>query len=90
MKTIPKKILPRYFEAVDRGEKTFELRKDEDDIQPGDVLELQEWNGVKYTGRTATFRVGFVLRDGAAYGLMDGFCAISLLPKKMEGVSDGQ
>ena len=35
-----KKILPQYFEAVSGFRKTFELRKDEDDIQVGDYLDL--------------------------------------------------
>ena len=45
MKTVEKKILPEYYKAVCKGIKTFELRKDEDDIQSGDRLDLREWNG---------------------------------------------
>lgn len=36
MKIVRKKILPQYFQPVIAGEKNFELRKDEDDIQPGE------------------------------------------------------
>lgn len=86
MKFIHKKILPKYFEAVDTGQKTFEVRKDEDDIQPGDTLILHEWNGTVYTGRECERKVGFVLRDCSAYGLMDGFCVIALIP--MEETED--
>ena len=35
---IQKKILPEYFKAVCDRTKTFELRKDEDNIQVGDIL----------------------------------------------------
>ena len=34
MKSIEKKILPKYFRAVRKEEKNFELRKDEDNVQP--------------------------------------------------------
>ena len=43
MKSIEKKIHPKYFRAVRKDEKNFELRKDEDNAQPGDVLILMEW-----------------------------------------------
>ena len=45
MKEVTKKILPKYFKEVYAGNKTFELRKDEDDIQAGDRLYLKEWKG---------------------------------------------
>ena len=48
MKTVEKKILPKYFQAVREEKKNFELRKDEDDVQPGDVLILLA--GQKYAG----------------------------------------
>ena len=73
---IEKKILPEYFEAVASGQKTFELRKDEDDIQVGDFLVLCEWTGDHYTGRVINADVTYVLRDVPEYGLMDGYCII--------------
>lgn len=77
-KTIGKKILPEYFKAVVSGQKPFELRKDEDNIQPGDVLALYEWNpdSKSYTGRMVEKRVSYVLRKCPKYGLMDGYCII--------------
>lgn len=42
MSIIRKKILPEYFEAVQENRKKFELRKDEDNIQVGDELILEE------------------------------------------------
>lgn len=48
-KIVEKKILPEYFNAVINGEKTFEIRKDEDNLQKGDALILREWDGEKYT-----------------------------------------
>lgn len=78
MKNIKKKILPEYFKDVVSGAKTFELRKDEDDIQVGDTLDLVEWTGEKYTGRNIRCIVTYVLRNCPKYGLMDGFCIIGI------------
>lgn len=77
MKQVKKKILPQYFKDVCSGKKNFELRKDEDDIQVGDILTLEEW--VPETGKTGycTNRtVSYVLRNVPEYGLMDGYCII--------------
>lgn len=75
MKIVRKKILPQYFQSVMAGEKNFELRKDEDDIQPGDLLILQEWDG-SYTGQEVRCRVRYVLREASEYGLKEGYCII--------------
>ena len=75
---IKKEIFPEYFEAVRDGRKTFELRKDEDNIQVGDLLILREWDGEKFTGRAIHADVMYVLRDVPQYGLMDGYCIIGI------------
>lgn len=69
-KIVEKKILPEYFIAVIRGEKKFEIRKDEDNLQKGDELTLREWDGEKYTGRETSRRISYILRDVPKYGLM--------------------
>ena len=75
MKTIEKKILPKYYAAVCSSRKNFELRKDEDDVQNGDVLVLREWDG-EYTGHRVKREVTYVLRDVPEYGLEEGYCII--------------
>ena len=75
MKTVRKKILPKYFDAVQGYRKNFELRKDEDNIQVGDELILEEWNG-EYTGNYTWRKVTYVLRNVPEYGLKDGYCII--------------
>ena len=67
MKSIEKKILPKYFRAV---------RKEEKNLQPGDVLILMEWENGEYTGRTEVRRIRYVLRNVPEYGLMPGYCII--------------
>lgn len=77
MKQVRKKILPQYLEEVWRGNKNFELRKDEDDIQVGDELILEEWDeATGYTGTEAKRTVTYVLRNVPEYGLMNGYCII--------------
>lgn len=77
MKTVCKKILPEYFDAVEDGRKNFEIRKDEDGFVVGDYVRLKEWddnNG--YTGRSLERRITYILRDAEQYGLMPGYCIL--------------
>ena len=67
------KILPEYFNEVIHDSKKFEIRKDEDDLQIGDVVILKEWDGEKYTGRATGQNIVYVLRDVPEYGLMPGY-----------------
>ena len=71
---IAKKILPEYFEEVIKGNKRFEIRKDEDNIKAGDIVILKEWNGTEYTGREVNYRVTYVFRDVPEYGLQERYC----------------
>lgn len=80
MKVIIKKIRPIFYDEILRGNKTFELRK-EDDVQyeEGDILILKEIEPTiidYYTGRFAISRIGFVLRHFE--GLADDYAIISL------------
>lgn len=80
-KTVTKKILPNDFRDVLDGYKTFELRKDENDIQPGDTLILKEWNPAEksFTGLQVEKQVSYVLRKCPEYGLMYGYCIIGFV-----------
>lgn len=60
MKTIEKKVLPEYFEAISAGTKKYELRLNDFEISEGDELFLREWDGKKYTGREITKKVTYV------------------------------
>ena len=76
MKVVKKKIMPEYFKAVRARKKNFELRVDEDDIQVGDLVILEEWDGKVYTGSAVVKRVKYVLRNRPEFGLMKGYCII--------------
>ena len=70
------KILPKYYDAVISNIKHFELRKDDRDYQVGDFVVLKEWENGEYTGRDTRFKIEYILRDCAEYGLMDGYCIL--------------
>lgn len=78
MSRIYKKILPQYFKEVCSGNKDFELRKDDDNVQVGDRLILNEYDGINYTGQYIEREVKYVLRNCEKYGLMNGYCIIGL------------
>ena len=86
------KTWPVYFDAVKRGEKTFEGRKNDRGFQKGDIVILQRtyeddiWhvemdyvNGLR-AKHELRFRIGFVLQGGQ-FGIEPGYCVFSLLPE---------
>ena len=67
-----------YYQAVERGEKKFELRKNDRDFKKYDMLYLEEVvNGVKTGRRLPPVEVQYVLKDCAKYGLCDGYCILN-------------
>lgn len=61
---VEKKTWPEYFEKIQSGEKTFDLRLADFECKPGDTLVLREWDPVKkeYTGRVLEKEIGYVLK----------------------------
>ena len=57
------KILPEYFNAILRGEKTFEIRFNDRDFRVHDLLRLKEYSEGKYTGREITAEVTYLIDD---------------------------
>lgn len=78
------KILPQYFRDVSSGIKTFELRKDDRNVQAGDILLLKEWTGAEYTSKELRVGVTYVLRDCPQYGLAEGYCIIGFVGNEKE------
>ena len=76
---------PEVFEAVRTGAKTFEIRFNDRDFKVGDELylretvstgaEMRDGAPLVYTGRLQHRTVSHVL---TGYGLMDGWCCLSL------------
>lgn len=81
------KILPQYFKAVQSGEKTFELRKNDRGFKVGDKIILQEYEPFKdgvikgryglYTGQELEKEISYIL-TGGQYGLEEGYCILGL------------
>ena len=57
------KILPYFFMDVIKGEKTFEVRKNDRPFQKGDLLALNEFDGQHYTGNSCLVYVDYIMND---------------------------
>lgn len=69
-----------YFHAIADGTKTFEIRRDDRGYRVGDTVRLREteYGSGAYTGREEVRRITHILRHEPDFGLMDGFCILSL------------
>ena len=82
------KILPEYFDAVCRREKTFEIRKNDRGYQVGDTLILREWDGEEFTGREVSRYVNYIFFGTGSYGLEEGYCIMNLKISSTKAVLD--
>lgn len=57
------KILPKYYRAIESGNKTFEVRFNDRNYQVHDMLHLEEWLNGEYTGRRITAEVTYMIDD---------------------------
>jgi hypothetical protein len=76
------KTWPIYFDRIEDGSKTFEIRRNDRGFQAGDTLRLREYNPAgdheacadencqtkRYTGREVFRKIGFVA-SGTLFGL---------------------
>ena len=76
---IPLKCWPEFFDSIIRGQKPWEVRKNDRNFQVGDVLLLKEWKpGVDYTGRSIKVYVELVI-DLSAIGC-PGYVGMTIRP----------
>ena len=71
------KTLREYFIAVGSGDKTFEVRKNDRDYKIGDILILQEYNNMAYTGTTIDCVITYILTDHSGY-VLPGYVIMSI------------
>lgn len=78
MNIIAKKIKEDYYEQILKGDKRFEIRKEDDcKYYTNDILILKEINvSGEYTGRIAICKISCVLRDFE--GLADNYVALGI------------
>lgn len=71
------KTWPAYFAAVRRGDKPFDIRKNDRDFEVGDTVILQEFDPDQdaYTGQTETRTIRFLLSE-EDLGVIHGFVVI--------------
>ena len=74
------KTLPEYFQAVQDGRKTFEIRRNDRGFRAGDTVLLREHvrtpDAAGYTGRECRFEIGYV----TDFGQQSGYVVFSLFP----------
>lgn len=71
------KILPKYFRQVLKGNKTFELRKDDRNYNAGDKLILKEFEDERFTGCQLEKTITYVFKGGQ-YGLEKGYVILAI------------
>lgn len=72
------KTWPEYYQEVDKGNKTFEIRKNDRNYRIGDTLELLEYIPyVGLTGKSKRFWVKYILHGGS-FGLEEGYVIMSI------------
>ena len=77
------KIKEEYFNEVIRGEKTFELRKNDRDYQVGDLIHFIKTDGFEYFSHSKNaYRITYILKNVPEYGLDKDYCILGI--KKLE------
>lgn len=81
------KIKEEYFNAILRGDKTFELRKNDRDYQVGDLVHFIKTDGYEYFDHSKdVYRIIYILKDVPEYGLDKVYCILGI--KKLEIKND--
>lgn len=90
MKLHELKIKHEYLIEVDRGRKTFELRKNDRDYQVGDLIRFidikQDIKGDCdiYIDEDDLYKITYVLKDVPEYGLDKDYCILGIKKLKIE------
>ena len=74
------KTWTEFYQAVTRGGKTFEIRKNDRDFKVGDLLNLIEVlpeKNFKPTGNTSLFDITYILK-GSEWGLDENVVVMSI------------
>lgn len=69
-----------HFRNVVKHAKRFEIRKDDRGFKVWDKLRLRETENGVYTGSFFDVQVTHILRNVPEYGLMEGYCIMSIVP----------
>ena len=82
------KIKDEYFKEILRGNKTFELRKNDRDYQVGDLIHFVDIDGNNLIignpsyNEKLVFQITYILQNVQEYGLDKDYCILAI--KKLE------
>lgn len=83
MKLHELKIKEEYWNEILRGDKTFELRKDDRDYQVGDLIHFVKTDGYEFFCHSKdVYRIVYILKNVEQYGLDKDYCILGI--KKSE------
>lgn len=72
------KTWPGPFQDMTLGLKEFEVRKNDRNYQPGEILLLKEWHPhTGYTGREIEAHIKYIL-TGGQFGIQEGYVVLGL------------
>ena len=81
------KILPKYFDDIKVGKKTFEVRKNDRGFKEGDMLALNEYDPTKgYTGNSLVVYVDYITNDPEY--IKEGYVIMGIKPCVVDVVTD--
>lgn len=82
MMTHAVKTWMNFYSDQEKGNKMFELRKDDRPYKVGDFFLSQEFDSKSdtYTGKEETYVISYILRNAEGFGLKEGYCIIQLVP----------
>lgn len=79
------KTLAPYWERVQSGEKTFEIRKNDRDFQVGDILELEYYNPNEPIQQVYNYNPPLIIKvqvkyiiNGGKFGLDVDYCVMAI------------
>lgn len=79
MKLHTLKIQPRFYSAVMKGDKTFELRKNDRDFLASDLIHFVNVNGEDFINEpNNVYQITYVLQDVKEYGLDEDYCILGI------------
>ena len=79
MKLHTLKIQPRFYSAVMKGDKTFELRKNDRDFLTFDLIHFVDVNGEDFINEpNNVYQITYVLKDVEEYGLDKTYCILGI------------
>ncbi len=82
MRTHHLKTWPTPFQGLKRGEKTFEIRKNDRDFAVGDILVLEEYDpqSETYSGDSLVREVSYLLTatPDEFFGVKAGYCVMAV------------